>query len=143
MPPRRVSKRKTVSARATGKKPQQQSRITDRKPRTIKKHNDPQETKTVKPLDVSDMDNVDNGYDDRKTKKPQSAVEYIKPGIHQEHMSQTDILLRKFDLDYQYGPCAGLTRAERWYRAQKLGLNPPQNVKDALDGSNSLCVFEL
>ncbi|KAJ8659342.1 hypothetical protein O0I10_005057 [Lichtheimia ornata] len=54
-------------------------------------------------------------------------------GIHQEHLSQEEILLRKFDLDYKYGPCVGLTRMERWLRAEKLGLNPPKEVKEQLE----------
>ncbi|KAI7884802.1 hypothetical protein K492DRAFT_234551 [Lichtheimia hyalospora FSU 10163] len=54
-------------------------------------------------------------------------------GIHQEHLSNEEILLRKFDLDYKYGPCVGLTRMERWLRAEKLGLNPPKEVKEQLD----------
>lgn len=28
----------------------------------------------------------------------------------------------------QYGPFSGITRAERWIRAKKLGLNPPIEV---------------
>lgn len=34
--------------------------------------------------------------------------------VHQEHLSEQDILLRQFDLDYKFGPCVGLTRLERW-----------------------------
>ena len=26
---------------------------------------------------------------------------------------------------YEYGPCVGVTRLERWDRADALGLNPP------------------
>jgi DNA polymerase delta subunit 4 len=26
---------------------------------------------------------------------------------------------------YEYGPCVGVTRLERWERAAALGLNPP------------------
>ncbi|KAI9017387.1 DNA polymerase delta, subunit 4-domain-containing protein [Gaertneriomyces semiglobifer] len=37
-------------------------------------------------------------------------------------------LLRDFDLNYGYGPCVGLSRLERWKRAKKLDLNPPENV---------------
>ncbi|KAJ3187922.1 hypothetical protein HDU85_006315 [Gaertneriomyces sp. JEL0708] len=37
-------------------------------------------------------------------------------------------LLRDFDLNYAYGPCVGLSRLERWKRAKKLDLNPPENV---------------
>lgn len=30
----------------------------------------------------------------------------------------------------------GITRLERWQRAEKLGLNPPQAVKDILDAAS-------
>lgn len=29
---------------------------------------------------------------------------------------------------YEYGPCAGVTRLERWERADALGLKPPPEV---------------
>jgi len=41
-------------------------------------------------------------------------------------------LLREFDLNWEYGPCVGITRLERWERAQKLGKNPPTQVKSLL-----------
>ncbi|ELU15284.1 hypothetical protein CAPTEDRAFT_193761 [Capitella teleta] len=44
--------------------------------------------------------------------------------------------LRQFDLDFQYGPCTGITRLERWQRAEKFGLNPPVAVRDLI---NSHC----
>lgn len=37
-------------------------------------------------------------------------------------------VLKRFDLNYKYGPCTGLTRMERWDRALKLGLNPPPEI---------------
>eukprot|EP00205_Picochlorum_sp_RCC944_P003406 CAMPEP_0182616636 /NCGR_PEP_ID=MMETSP1330-20130603/39046_1 /TAXON_ID=464278 /ORGANISM="Picochlorum sp., Strain RCC944" /LENGTH=111 /DNA_ID=CAMNT_0024836693 /DNA_START=73 /DNA_END=405 /DNA_ORIENTATION=- len=37
-------------------------------------------------------------------------------------------VLRQFDLNSKYGPCTGMTRIERWDRAQELGLNPPQEI---------------
>ena len=46
--------------------------------------------------------------------------------------SDNEVLLRRFDLDYAYGPCGGLSRRARWLRAQKLGLSPPQEVWDIL-----------
>ncbi|CEP15516.1 hypothetical protein [Parasitella parasitica] len=52
--------------------------------------------------------------------------------FHQEHLDETDKLLRAFDLNYDFGPCVGIKRLDRWERAQKLGLNPPANVKDIL-----------
>eukprot|EP00052_Salpingoeca_macrocollata_P002858 m.32750 g.32750 ORF g.32750 m.32750 type:complete len:104 (-) comp12758_c0_seq1:33-344(-) len=36
--------------------------------------------------------------------------------------------LRAFDLDSRFGPCAGLTRLERWERAEEDGLRPPARV---------------
>ncbi|XP_066853992.1 DNA polymerase delta subunit 4 [Anser cygnoides] len=41
-------------------------------------------------------------------------------------------MLRRFDLAWEYGPCTGITRLQRWERAQALGLSPPFPVRDAL-----------
>ncbi|XP_068800251.1 DNA polymerase delta subunit 4 [Struthio camelus] len=41
-------------------------------------------------------------------------------------------MLRHFDLCWEYGPCTGITRLQRWERAQALGLSPPAPVRDAL-----------
>lgn len=38
--------------------------------------------------------------------------------------------LRSFDLEWQYGPCTGITRLERWERAEFLGLQPPKAIRD-------------
>uniref|UniRef100_A0A8C4V7L1 DPOD4 polymerase n=1 Tax=Falco tinnunculus TaxID=100819 RepID=A0A8C4V7L1_FALTI len=37
-------------------------------------------------------------------------------------------MLRRFDLAWEYGPCTGITRLQRWERAQALGLSPPGPV---------------
>ncbi|KAG8900285.1 hypothetical protein FRB99_006140 [Tulasnella sp. 403] len=42
-------------------------------------------------------------------------------------------ILRVFDLSYDYGPCVGMTRMERWQRASKLGLDPPEIVRLILE----------
>lgn len=42
--------------------------------------------------------------------------------------SKATTILRRWDLSYEYGPCVGMTRLERWERAEKLGLNPPEMV---------------
>ncbi|KAM7019473.1 DNA polymerase delta subunit 4 isoform X2 [Melospiza melodia melodia] len=41
-------------------------------------------------------------------------------------------MLRRFDLAWEYGPCSGITRLQRWERAQELGLSPPGPIRDAL-----------
>ncbi|KAG9030308.1 hypothetical protein FRB95_004140 [Tulasnella sp. JGI-2019a] len=52
---------------------------------------------------------------------------------HKESKATT--ILRRFDLSYEYGPCVGFTRMERWERANKLGLNPPPIVRQILETS--------
>ncbi|XP_040826608.1 DNA polymerase delta subunit 4 [Ochotona curzoniae] len=41
-------------------------------------------------------------------------------------------LLRQFDLAWQYGPCTGITRLQRWHRAEQMGLQPPPEVRRLL-----------
>ncbi|KAJ3193705.1 DNA polymerase delta subunit 4 [Irineochytrium annulatum] len=41
-------------------------------------------------------------------------------------------VLRQFDLNNKFGNNMGMTRLERWQRAEKLGLSPPQHIKDIL-----------
>ena len=40
--------------------------------------------------------------------------------------------LHAFDLCSEFGPCIGMSRAERWERAQRFGLSPPDNVLQLL-----------
>ncbi|KAI9341551.1 hypothetical protein DFJ73DRAFT_843645 [Zopfochytrium polystomum] len=40
--------------------------------------------------------------------------------------------LKAFDLDMKYGNNVGLTRLERWERAQRLGLDPPSELEAVL-----------
>ena len=41
-------------------------------------------------------------------------------------------ILRVFDMTSKYGPSVGMTRLQRWERAKKWGLNPPEEVRDPL-----------
>ncbi|WVW79764.1 hypothetical protein I302_101734 [Kwoniella bestiolae CBS 10118] len=54
--------------------------------------------------------------------------------IHAGPDTHNDIhhVLRVFDLTSSYGPCVGITRLQRWERAKKWGLNPPDEIKDIL-----------
>jgi len=52
--------------------------------------------------------------------------------VHSEGKTMAFQILRVFDTSYEYGPCVGVTRLERWERAQMLGLNPPFEVRDIL-----------
>ncbi|PFH50292.1 hypothetical protein AMATHDRAFT_48016 [Amanita thiersii Skay4041] len=49
---------------------------------------------------------------------------------------------------YEYGPCIGVSRIDRWERAEALGLNPPSEIREilsTLEGTEkpefSQCVF--
>jgi hypothetical protein len=37
--------------------------------------------------------------------------------------------LREFDLNARFGPCVGVTRLQRWERAQAFDLDPPAHVQ--------------
>ncbi|KAJ7040746.1 DNA polymerase delta, subunit 4-domain-containing protein [Mycena alexandri] len=52
--------------------------------------------------------------------------------IHAEEQDKFHDILRVFDLSYEYGPCVGVSRLERWERASALGLDPPVEVHDIL-----------
>lgn len=41
-------------------------------------------------------------------------------------------LLRSFDFTASFGPVAGLSRLQRWERAQRLGKNPPAIIREIL-----------
>ncbi|KXN90666.1 DNA polymerase delta subunit 4 [Leucoagaricus sp. SymC.cos] len=69
------------------------------------------------------------------------------PLAHGNKEDQISQILRVFDLNYDYGPCIGVSRLERWERAHTLGLNPPLEIRDILttrQGSEqySQCVFQ-
>lgn len=40
--------------------------------------------------------------------------------VHQEDLTETEKVLRQFDLTSKYGPCTDITRLERWERASLL-----------------------
>jgi len=54
------------------------------------------------------------------------------PPIHCEGQTKVHHILRVFDNSHEYGPCIGVSRLERWQRAEALGLNPPVEVREIL-----------
>ncbi|CAL0334484.1 unnamed protein product [Lupinus luteus] len=56
----------------------------------------------------------------------------IPPTPLQAEYDPKEEKLRKFDMDMAYGPCVGMTRLERWGRAQNMGLNPPKEIESFL-----------
>ncbi|KAI8923348.1 DNA polymerase delta, subunit 4 [Entophlyctis helioformis] len=52
--------------------------------------------------------------------------------------AELESTLRAFDLSSRYGPCMGVTRLERWQRACNLGLDPPRDIRLALESLEAL-----
>ena len=53
--------------------------------------------------------------------------------MHSESQNTIHTILRNFDLSPKYGPCVGMTRLDRYRRAEKMGLNPPVEVLQILE----------
>ncbi|KAJ3214307.1 hypothetical protein HDU67_001798 [Dinochytrium kinnereticum] len=52
-------------------------------------------------------------------------------------------MLKGFDLDQTFGNNVGLTRLQRWNRAKKLGLNPPEDIGEILKTKEAMEDQEL
>ncbi|XP_033014918.1 DNA polymerase delta subunit 4 isoform X2 [Lacerta agilis] len=76
--------------------------------------------------------------DSKETKKAQSPlhdtviVQAVQDAAHPDQLET----LKQFDLSWQYGPCTGITRLQRWERAELLGLHPPAMVRELLEKHN-------
>lgn len=81
---------------------------------------------------LPNLDVDDSQWDQiwRHTKKQMNLP--ASKSIHLDHENRIEQILRVFDLDPNYGPTIGLTRLERWERAQDLDLAPPSEVYQIL-----------
>ncbi|EJU03738.1 hypothetical protein DACRYDRAFT_115081 [Dacryopinax primogenitus] len=85
-------------------------------------------------LDVNDKSGKYRSY----WKEAQTRMGHQEP-IHGKDESKVYGMLRVFDLSYEYGPCIGISRIERWTRAEVMGLEPPTEIRDILmteEGTN-------
>ena len=48
--------------------------------------------------------------------------------IDTEELAEMEDQLRAFDLNPRYGPCVGMSRMERWQRAEAFKLTPPVEI---------------
>ncbi|KAF8838994.1 hypothetical protein BDN67DRAFT_970727 [Paxillus ammoniavirescens] len=78
-------------------------------------------------LDVEDKAGRYRGYYNEVRAK----MGYTQP-IHGEGQNKIHQMLRFFDMSFEFGPCIGMTRLERWERAEAFGLNPPVEVREIL-----------
>ncbi|XP_065151931.1 DNA polymerase delta subunit 4 [Paramisgurnus dabryanus] len=65
---------------------------------------------------------------DKSPSPPKAEPEPQQPSEREKDLEE----LKKFDLDWKFGPCTSITRLQRWERAALHGLNPPQEIKDIL-----------
>ena len=52
--------------------------------------------------------------------------------LYSDDYDANEQLLRQFDMNMAYGPCTGLSRPERWQRAEAWGLKPPKEIEHLL-----------
>ncbi|KAJ9131832.1 hypothetical protein P3X46_034744 [Hevea brasiliensis] len=75
--------------------------------------------------------------------QPRTLISHGAPDLQDDYDKHEEVL-RQFDMNMAYGPCLGMTRLARWERAQRLGLNPPEEIECLLKGGkvNSDCLWD-
>nr|XP_043617650.1 DNA polymerase delta subunit 4 [Erigeron canadensis] len=75
--------------------------------------------------------------------QPPALIAHGSPDLQESHDANEEVL-RQFDLNMAYGPCAGMKRLDRWQRAATLGLNPPEDIHRLLtSGGTAVCADSL
>ncbi|KAE9610675.1 putative DNA polymerase delta, subunit 4 [Lupinus albus] len=76
-----------------------------------------------------------NTITNKSSNKPPIHDAALSPSTtaHADEYNENETMLRQFDMNMAYGPCVGMSRKERLERAQKLGLNPPIEIKKLLE----------
>ncbi|XP_028396560.1 DNA polymerase delta subunit 4-like [Dendronephthya gigantea] len=70
----------------------------------------------------------------RKSKDQVKTNADQKPKVYPAAKDVSDLkILRNFDLRCEFGPCIGISRLERWTRAETYDLNPPEEVKKIIE----------
>jgi len=63
---------------------------------------------------------------------------YSLTAVHERDQNTINTILRDFDLTPRYGPCVGISRLDRYRRAEKMGLKPPPEVLYILETEEGL-----
>ncbi|KAK9144100.1 hypothetical protein Sjap_004003 [Stephania japonica] len=79
-----------------------------------------------KPSPSSKKSSATTGFGSALAQSP-ALVSHGSPDLKDDY-GESEQLLREFDMNMAYGPCIGMSRLNRWERAHKLGLNPPEEV---------------
>ncbi|PIN23496.1 hypothetical protein CDL12_03780 [Handroanthus impetiginosus] len=75
--------------------------------------------------------------------QPPALVSHGSLDLQDEYDGKEEVL-RQFDMNMAYGPCLGMSRLERWERANALGLHPPKEVENLLRTGkvNTECLWD-
>ncbi|XP_073129879.1 uncharacterized protein [Henckelia pumila] len=75
--------------------------------------------------------------------QPPALVSHGSFDLRDEYDGKEDVL-RQFDMNMAYGPCLGMSRLDRWKRANALGLKPPEEIGRLLSAgkANSECLWD-
>jgi len=117
-----------------------------------KKNTPPVKSKDRTPATKRQIDTVPATYDDARPSTGTLGSDSAQPAAliakgrrdYNDDIDNMEEVLRQFDMNMKYGPCIGVPRLERWERASKVGLDPPQQVKVFLEraGGISDCLWE-
>ena len=81
----------------------------------------------------SEKKRQENDREDEELRREKLVRVGSQGGYACEDVDEVEEVLRGFDLDIKFGPCTGMTRMERWNRAEKLGLCPPTSIRSLLE----------
>lgn len=99
------------------------------------------EKDSVKHLDPDDTKFVSAAGAIKADRKVPFGSNFVGKGltiVHPESQSTIHTIMRDFDLSPRYGPCVGITRLDRYRRAEKMGLKPPIEVIQILETEEGL-----
>ncbi|AEE28498.1 putative DNA polymerase delta, subunit 4 [Arabidopsis thaliana] len=63
--------------------------------------------------------------------QPAALISHGSVDLNEDYDKEEE-MLRQFDMNITYGPCLGMTRLDRWERAVRLGMNPPNEIEKLL-----------
>ncbi|CAG8564546.1 1283_t:CDS:2 [Ambispora gerdemannii] len=118
---------------------EKESEADEEEDNVIDVYEEDEEDEVSHPSPPSEIEEDQAKYDKIRASKTPSFIDKhtSKLTFHDEHLTPEQKLLHAFDLNYGFGSCVGVTRLERWERAKRLGLNPPEEIKKLLMAENA------
>lgn len=80
-----------------------------------------------------DLDESDESY----RRAAQTILNEKRTPILHSKPNTIETILRDFDMTGKYGPCVGITRLQRFNRAKKLKMSPPELIGQILESQQA------